>query len=594
MEIRMLSWNVRGANDRMHQHSVLMRERSRESVSEGVREIDSDGKMHRAENRRKRKTNSFGVESKAFELEMVEKGGTTLTITESKKGVSSWVRMGLNSVGLLMEGLQQCIEDRRDGNWEKRWKEKGVVDEVSKRYNICIPKGKGSKGGWTAMVEALCQLGIIADRKVQQEGMRISGRPSPEKVKGRSFVDMVKAWGDKEPSPIRVEVGREEISRNISRLENCLIGNWDPKNEIGEDLENLGWKMAKAWGLKGKMGIASMGKGRALLEFELAEEARKVHLSGNKVVGGVRLGLERWNPRSGCMEEGEISKEVWVRILGLPVSLWVPSVLRRVGDACGGFLDVDPKTERMEELEWARILIKSDGANTPGSLVIGIEEISYSLSLWWESVPVLRQEEGRKRCLSDRLRGEVSGDVTPRAGSRVKEKVGVGIENAASDGRRDVPSVAERGYSRTGLFACGPAAGARLLGLRQVSNLGRATVDGPGQLQKGKSSLNQAHVVDNGPLLKIFSPGLTDKNRNAFTENEFINYKVEEIGRRQQSVPPSQDTERMLEEEAARYGIDVNLGVSGYKGLLPLILFILVGLRIRRVTTILGCKGRGL
>ncbi|RVW52585.1 hypothetical protein CK203_068808 [Vitis vinifera] len=71
-------------------------------------------------------------------------------------------------------------------------------------------------------------------------------------------------------------------------------------------------------------------------------------------------------------------------------------------------------------------------------------------------------------------------------------------------------------------------------GLRQDPNLGRATVDGLGQLQKGKSSLNQAHEVDNGPLLKIFSPGLTDKNRNAFTENEFINYRVEEIGRRQQ------------------------------------------------------------
>ncbi|RVW88275.1 Transposon TX1 uncharacterized 149 kDa protein [Vitis vinifera] len=98
------------------------------------------------------------------------------------------------------------------------------------------------------------------------------------------------------------------------------------------------------------------------------------------------------------------------------------------------------------------------------------------------------------------------------------------------------------------------------LGLRQVSNLGRATVDGLGHLQKGKSILNQAHVVDNGPLLKIFSPGLTDKNRNAFMEHEFINYRVEEIGRRQQSVPPSQDTEKMLEEEAARYGLDVNLG----------------------------------
>ncbi|RVW61482.1 hypothetical protein CK203_031996 [Vitis vinifera] len=212
-----------------------------------------------------------------------------------------------------------------------------------------------------------------------------------------------------------------------------------------------------------------MGKGRALLEFELVEEARKVHLSSNKVGGGVQLGLERWNSKIGG------------------------------GRRLGGFLDVDPKTERMEELEWARILIKSDGGEHPG--IVG---------------------RGRKRLLSDRLRGEVSGDVTPRAGSRVKVKVGVRDRDAASDGRRDVLSVAKRGYSRTASE-------------RKV------------QSQSGPRSGQWAPF-------KIFSPGLTDKNRNAFTENEFINYRVEEIGRRQQSVPPSQDTERMLEEEAARYG----------------------------------------
>ena len=32
------------------------------------------------------------------------------------------------------------------------------------------------------------------------------------------------------------------------------------------------------------------------------------------------------------------------------------------------------------------------------------------------------------------------------------------------------------------------------------------------------------------------------------------------MGRRQQTVPSCQGTERMLEEEAARYGLDVNLG----------------------------------
>ena len=197
---------------------------------------------------------------------MVERGGKTLIITESKKGVSSWVRMGLNSVGLFMEGLQQCIEIVKIGSWEKGWKEKGrsfslvsvsnragcflrlgVVDVELKRYNICIPKGKGDKGGWTAMVEALCQMDITVGKKVQQEEVRALGRPRLEMVKGRSFADTVKGWGNKESNIIRMEVGREELSRNISRLEHCLIGSWNPSNAKGEDLENLGWKMAKAW-----------------------------------------------------------------------------------------------------------------------------------------------------------------------------------------------------------------------------------------------------------------------------------------------------------------------------------------------------------
>ena len=100
--------------------------------------------------------------------------------------------------------------------------------------------------------------------------------------------------------------------------------------------------MASSWGLKGKLGLASLGKGRVLLEFEFVEEASMVLISGKRSMGGVQLGLERWSPRSGCLEESELRNEVWVRILGLPISLWVPSLLRRVGDVCGGFLAIDP------------------------------------------------------------------------------------------------------------------------------------------------------------------------------------------------------------------------------------------------------------
>ncbi|RVW37008.1 hypothetical protein CK203_102374 [Vitis vinifera] len=228
--------------------------------------------------------------------------------------------MGMYSVGLFMEGLHQCIEDVNEGRWEKGWKEKG------RNFSL----GKGGKGGWSAMVEAFYQLDNSIIKKEKQEEMRVR-----EAVHGVDEREVVCRCGEG-----WVEQGVQDHMSGG--------GSGGTKGKFG----NLGWEMAKAWGLKGKMGMASMGKGRVLLEFEFVEEARRVKLSGIRAVRGIQMGLERWDPKSGCLEEGETRKEAWVRILGLPMSLWVPSVLRRVGDACGGFLDVDPQTESLEELQW--------------------------------------------------------------------------------------------------------------------------------------------------------------------------------------------------------------------------------------------------
>ncbi|RVW24635.1 hypothetical protein CK203_096110 [Vitis vinifera] len=118
---------------------------------------------------------------------------------------------------------------------------------------------------------------------------------------------MVKGSKGKEGEVVRVEVRGEEISK--------ACANWS---------------------------IALSGK------LELA-----------RLVGGVQLELERWSPRCGCEEEGGSRKEAWVKILGLPISLWVPSILRKVGDECGGFVAMDSQTEKMEDLEWACILVKT-------------------------------------------------------------------------------------------------------------------------------------------------------------------------------------------------------------------------------------------
>ena len=43
----------------------------------------------------------------------------------------------------------------------------------------------------------------------------------------------------------------------------------------------------------------------------------------------------------GCLVEGEKRSEAWVRIVGLPIFLWDPTILRRAGEECGGFLAVN-------------------------------------------------------------------------------------------------------------------------------------------------------------------------------------------------------------------------------------------------------------
>ena len=64
------------------------------------------------------KRGGFGVESKRFEVEMEERRGRLhATIVERKGGISSWVRLGSVSLGIVFECLNLSIEDGRMGRW---------------------------------------------------------------------------------------------------------------------------------------------------------------------------------------------------------------------------------------------------------------------------------------------------------------------------------------------------------------------------------------------------------------------------------------------------------------------------------------------
>ena len=385
------------------------------------------------------------MESKVFEIDAEEKKGKIqVAIWEKKKGISSWVRLGSASLGFLLESLDHCIKNGKGGKWEREWKESGrsysllrnenkagpflrlgVIDLEKKRHSIIIPKGKGEKGGWVIMAEKLQQMGGLMRRKEHKQSEWGGGNLVME----RSYAEVVMKQKNSDKNVVRMKVRKEEIQNNLRQLAHCIIGTWDPSSEGRVDLEPLGRSLAKMWGLKGNLGMARLEENKVLLEFEIMEEATWVMSFGERSIGGINLELERWNPRVGCLEEGEITKEIWVRIAGLPLSLWNTNILKRVGKECGGFIAIDPRTEKMQELRWARILIRTEGEDLPRVMEIVVEEKVYSLALWWELKPALRKAQENRCAEHERTRGEVRGEGGPRADTRVgKERDSARLE----------------------------------------------------------------------------------------------------------------------------------------------------------------------
>ena len=440
------------------------------------------------------------------------------------------------------------------------------------------------------MAEIIHQMEGLVGRRTNLQEVRVARKSAPEK----SYAEAVKRTSWKGSNAINVKVKREETVVNLQKLEHCIVVSWKSNTKEEEDLERLGRFWANSWGLKGKLGLAKLEKGRALLEFEDLKEANHVVSSWSRVMGGIHLGLEHWNPKTGCWAEEEIENEVWVKILGLPILLWSPMILKRIGEECGGFVAIDERTKTMREIQWARLLVKTRGDFRPSVLEIEVEEEVYALSLWWEIRPVVRRIFTEAE---DRRRNEVRSDMNSRAEKRVgKELVGARLKklNLPDDGRflqengpglepgNRIHGPVLREWAFTdgrvvGASSFGPNVGLKemekAIGLAKTNGLlglnSKETVKEAGGSEASPSSRRRAlelgcHMITElegleraGPIAPQEKAGLLDRfiSRNRpSSQKPVVIWEPEELRREQMRACFSM-TDRALEEEAQRYDL---------------------------------------
>ena len=362
----------------------------------------------------------FAVESKAFEIEKAGDGKKVMVvITERRWRRLSWIRFReegvkslLNCVELFRaetvknnEGLVWC-EKGRKYSLKMRKNERGrflicaVLDEDGKRHSLVFPEGDDLVNGWNMLEKALQELGHKEEmgergkgRVTQLTGMEHIQKESTEPDITRKFLNP----GASREKTIWVDTSKQSSKANLGALKHGVVGCWKVLPAKKQTLaEVIAWAK-REWRLKGQMGIYPLNQNYFFMGFELLEDARRVMGNGSRICSGGVMHLEWWSQSSGCKGVRDKEKEVWIRLVGLPLHLWTGENLKKVGDSCGGFIAMDEGTASKTDLLWARILVKLNNNAKYDSVNLIAGNRVYVVQLWWEIRPMI-VEVTRKNC----------------------------------------------------------------------------------------------------------------------------------------------------------------------------------------------------
>ena len=202
-----------------------------------------------------------------------------------------------------------------------------------------------------------------------------------------------------------IEVGEEDFKDRLGQMECCLVGWWEEASSPILELEAVRRWVISSWMPKGRLNLVRLDRKLLLFKLETLSKADRVLKFGRWSLRGYPLQLERWNQNLCCVQSTDWGKEVWVKVVGLPVHLWNRKVLKKIGNECGGFIAMDEDTTSLVELLWARILVKCKGKDTPKTAEVRAGSISYLLQLWWEFPSELRFVRPQSKTVKQKRKG---------------------------------------------------------------------------------------------------------------------------------------------------------------------------------------------
>lgn len=164
----------------------------------------------------------------------------------------------------------------------------------------------------------------------------------------------------------KMEGGVSPVDEN-ELLRRCIVGKFRNHPQELPSLNEARRCAYNIWKSGNGINVFAMNEGHFLFELPTRLAAEHV-LTGRWTWRKTTVNLQWWSPTTGCWP-AEVDRDwVWIKVMGLPLSLWSKEIFSKIRDMCGGFIETEEETSLKNHLQWARIKVKGMGRGSQNRL----------------------------------------------------------------------------------------------------------------------------------------------------------------------------------------------------------------------------------